>query len=229
MRGDAPGRLLGLALIGCSSLLLLLGLACSHEPRTPEAVAKTFAAALRDHDLERAYALLSSETRARVDRTTFERLVRDNPTEMERLVHLLAERPDAVDIVATVVTDAGDTVRLVYEGGGWRLEGGVLSVYPQGTPREALASFIRAYDAGRYDVLLGFVPRGDREGLTAEALEASFRGAQRTEVERIVGALRAALPTAPIEELGDRATMSYGSGAAELVLEDGAWKVEDFQ
>lgn len=211
-------------------LCLALGVgACASEPRTPEAVAKSFGAALEERDLERAYALLSSETRARIDRATFERLVRENPAEIERLVRLLEDRPDAVDIRATVVSSDGDTVALVHEGDGWRLDGDVLELYPAGTPREALLSFVRAYDAGRFDVLIGFVPKRDREGLTPEALEASFRGAQRAEVAGIVGALRAALPTAAIQELGDRATMSYGSGAAELVLEDGAWKVEDFR
>lgn len=213
----------------CLSVAFATCLACAPEPRTPEAVAQSFAAALEDGDADRAYALLSSETRARVDRATFERLVRENPVEMERLVRLLEAHPEAVDIRARVVADDGDAVELVYESGGWRLEGRVLEVYPRGTPREALSSFVRAYDAGRFDVLLGFVPRRDSEGLTAETLEASFRGAQRAEVEGIIAALRAALPTAPIQELGERATMSYGSGAAELVLEDGAWKVEDFR
>ena len=42
-----------------------------------------------------------------------------------------------------------------------------------------------------------------------------------------IASLRANLDN-PIEEVGDRATMSYGEGAAVLlVLEDGVWKVED--
>ena len=47
------------------------------------------------------------------------------------------------------------------------------------------------------------------------------------EVERLLASLRANLDN-PIEEVGDRATMSYGEGAAvQMVLEDGLWKIED--
>ena len=48
---------------------------------------------------------------------------------------------------------------------------------------------------------------------------------------RITAALRAALSNAStqFEEVGDRATMAYGSGGTvQLVREHGAWKIEDF-
>ncbi len=65
--------------------------------------------------------------------------------------------------------------------------------------------------------------------LTAEKLRAAWEGPQKDEMLRIAQALRAALPTATIEETGDVASMSYGSGATvSFVRERGAWKIRDF-
>lgn len=66
-------------------------------------------------------------------------------------------------------------------------------------------------------------------GLTAEKLRESWEGPQREEMLRITQALKAALPSATIEETGDVASMSYGSGGTvSLVRERGAWKIRDF-
>jgi len=63
----------------------------------------------------------------------------------------------------------------------------------------------------------------------SDALRAAWEGAQKDEMVRIAAALRAALPTAQFEEVGDRATMAYGSGGTvQLLREHGAWKIEDF-
>ena len=66
-------------------------------------------------------------------------------------------------------------------------------------------------------------------GGDANKLRAAWEGAQKEEMIRITSALRAALPTAQFEEIGDRATMAYGSGGTvQLLREHGAWKIEDF-
>ena len=41
----------------------------------------------------------------------------------------------------------------------------------------------------------------------------------------MVSALKQALPTATIEETGERATMPYGAGTMQLVREHGKWSV----
>ena len=65
--------------------------------------------------------------------------------------------------------------------------------------------------------------------LTAEKLRDAWEGPQKEEMTRIAQALRAALPTATIEETGDVASMSYASGATvSFVRERGAWKIRDF-
>ncbi len=65
--------------------------------------------------------------------------------------------------------------------------------------------------------------------LTADKLRASWEGPQKEQINRIVQAIRAALPTAHIEETGDSAAMPYGAGGTvALIREHGVWKIRDF-
>ena len=49
-------------------------------------------------------------------------------------------------------------------------------------------------------------------------------------MQRLTQALKAALPTAKIEQIGARATMAYGAGGTvEMVNEAGVWKIEEFR
>ena len=65
--------------------------------------------------------------------------------------------------------------------------------------------------------------------LTAEKLRAAWEGPQREQMNRIVQAVRTALPTATIEETGDSASMAYGAGGTvSFVREHGVWKIKDF-
>ncbi|MDC3960884.1 hypothetical protein [Polyangium jinanense] len=65
--------------------------------------------------------------------------------------------------------------------------------------------------------------------LTAEKLRTAWEGPQKDQINRIVQAIRTALPTAVIEETGDSASMSYGAGGTvALIREHGLWKIRDF-
>ena len=108
------------------------------------------------------------------------------------------------------------------------IEPSAIDLYSQVEPRVAIASFVRAFDNRRYDILMRFVPDDKREGLDANALRRAWEGEQKNEMRQIVRALDAALPTARVEQIGDRATMAYGAaGTVELVRERGLWKIED--
>jgi hypothetical protein len=88
---------------------------------------------------------------------------------------------------------------------------------------------VRAVERKRYDVVLKYVPDAHREGLDAAKLKAAWEGHDKEDIEQVVSALKQTLPTATIEETGDRATLSYGSGTTmQLVRERGLWKIEDF-
>lgn len=75
----------------------------------------------------------------------------------------------------------------------------------------------------------GLPPVDDNPKLTAEKLKAAWEGPQKDQITRIVQAVRAALPTATIEETGDSAAMSYGAGGSvTFIREHGVWKIKDF-
>jgi hypothetical protein len=64
--------------------------------------------------------------------------------------------------------------------------------------------------------------------LTAEDIRVAWEGPQKDHINRIVQAIKTALPTAQIEETGDSAAMSYGAGGTvAFVREHGAWKIRD--
>jgi hypothetical protein len=72
-------------------------------------------------------------------------------------------------------------------------------------------------------------PAAESVRLTPEKLKAAWEGPQREQIHRIVQAIRAALPTATIEETGDSASMAYGAGGTVAFLrEHGVWKIKDF-
>ena len=63
-------------------------------------------------------------------------------------------------------------MRLIQEGGQWRIATNPLGFYDQSTPKAALRSFIRAYRLERWDVMLRFVPNSYREKMTKEKMQA---------------------------------------------------------
>jgi len=78
----------------------------------------------------------------------------------------------------------------------------------------------------------GLAPKAtaaDSVELTPEKLKEAWEGPQKEQVSRIVQAIKAALPTASIEETGDSAAMAYGAGGTvAFVREHGVWKIKDF-
>ncbi len=196
----------------------------------PREVLSAYARAIEEGRLEDAYALLSEEARRELPFDTFRRMVTESPDEARAMATAL-ERPSGAPMVtATVTTPDGESLLLVLEDGAWRVDGSAIDLYSQATPEAAVRAFLRAYQHGRFDVLLRFVPHAQAQGLDAARLEKAWRGEQKAEMDRLTQALEAALPTARFELLGNRATMAYGAGGTvELVREDGAWKIEDFR
>jgi hypothetical protein len=210
------------------SLSLQLGCAAGSSVG-PVATLHAYAAAVRAQDAKRAYALLSAEAQRTLTFADFERMLRDDPEQAQALAVALEEATQAPEITAQVTADNGETLQLVYEDGAWKADLSAIDWYSQATPEKALRSFVRAFEAGRYDVLLRFVPSSELEGLTPEVLRAAWEGKDREDVSRLVQALRASLSTATSEVVGNRATVAYGAGATiHLVSEAGVWKIEAF-
>ena len=222
-RSRAVGVLLGASWLGST-----LGCAAGGAVGPREAV-RSYALALREGRTADAYALLSAEARGRVSQREFERMVTENGREIADISAGLLAPAEVPRVTATLTSPEGERLLLVYEDGGWRVDASALDLYARDTPEAALASFVRAFNNKRYDVLLRFVPDAKREGMTEEQLRRAWEGEQRPQVEQLTQALGASLPNLQVEVLGTRATATYGTGGTvELVHEQGGWRIEDF-
>jgi hypothetical protein len=206
------------------------GCASTRASARPDETLRAYSKALREGRAQEAYGLLSDDAKKTIPFESFARIVKENPQEVSELATALERPADAPRVTATVTPPGGPVLLLVYEDGAWKIDGSSVDLYSQATPERAVFAFVRAFDNGRFDVLLRFVPDAQRGNLSPAALKKAWTGEQREEVERMMGALKAALPTARFELLGERATMAYGAGGTlELVRENGAWKVEDLK
>ncbi|MEN9579279.1 MAG: hypothetical protein RJA70_2288 [Pseudomonadota bacterium] len=218
--GSLLGVGLSLSAVGCGAGGASVG---------PKETLHRYANAVKAGDADGAYALLSEEARGRLSLPAFKQMLSENPGEVRELAEALTRSGDVLQITAQVKTADGDTLLLVYEGGAWRTDISSVDLYSQAAPLPALLAFVRAFEAKRYDVLMRFVPDAKREGLDAAKLKTAWEGDQKVEMIQLVSALRAGLPTARVELLAERATVSYGAGGTvQMLAEHGDWKIEEF-
>ncbi len=222
-------RLVSLSL-ALAVLPLQLGCAGA-SPGNPEDVLAAYSRAVQRGHLAEAYALLSDDAKKTIPFEQFKRMIQENPEQAQELVRALSRpRSGPPRVTAKVAGVDGEPLLLVYESGAWRVDGSAIDLYNQATPETAAAAFVRAVDNKRYDILLRFVPDAQREGLAEAQLRAAWEGEQKQDMARLTEALKAALPTARFEVVGERATLAYGAGGTiELVREHGAWKVEELK
>jgi hypothetical protein len=193
----------------------------------PDAVLDAYLAALAAGKLDKAYALLSSDYQKTHDRAAFERAVvaADAGKNAERL----RKGAHHVELEAEVQLPDGETLPLVFEDGEWRFRNDPLDFYPQGTPLEALRSFLRAVENHRYGIALRFVPDRYRSSLTVDKLRERWEGERRSELLGQLQAVRTHLGD-PLEMNGDSARLTVGERKqAVLIRESGVWKVETLE
>lgn len=233
-----PGRMsrslfLGafVAFASCGTVCSLTACAAGGHAGSPEATLSAYAHHVSRGQLAEAYALLSDDAKKTIPFEQFKRMVQENPEQAAELSRAL-ERPQAgpARVTAKVTGTDGEPLLLVLEDGAWRVDGSAVDLYSQATPELTTRAFVRAVENKRYDLLLRFVPDGQREGLSETTLRAAWEGEQKQDMARLLEALKAALPTARFEVVGERATMAYGAGGTvELLREHGAWKVEELK
>lgn len=210
--------------------LLLGGCAQSGASAEPDRTLQAYSKALEAGRAQEAYALLSSDAKKAIPFEAFQRMIKENPEETRELARSLRRPSQPPEVTATVTPPGGPTLLLVYEDGHWRVDASSIDLYSQATPERAIAGFVRAYENRRFDVLMRFVPDAQKKDLTPASLEKAWTSEQKEDVEHMMQALRAALPTARFEVLGERATLAFGAnGMLELVREHGSWKVEDLK
>ena len=220
-----------IALLPAASALALVACASSGHAASPEAVLSAYGHAVQRGQLAQAYAMLSEDAKKSIPYEQFKRMLQENPEQAEELIRSL-DRPQAgpARVTAKVTGADGQALILVYENGAWRVDGTAIDLYSQASPEAAAAAFVRAVENKRYDILLRYVPDAERDGLSEATLRAAWEGEQKADMARLIEALKAALPTARFEVVGERATFAYGAGGTlELVREHGAWKVEELK
>lgn len=207
-------------------LCLVAASACTRG-KGPNQTLDKYGRALKNHDFGAAYDLMSSSFRGKVSRDDYVRMMRDNPREVDETADRLRGKHGSMEVSAEFEYGLGDTMRLVQEGGRWRISSNPLGFYDQSSPRAALRSFIRAYQLERWDVMLRFVPNAYREKMDAAKMKAQFTGPSREQMETLLNNLEANVDE-PIIERGNDARMSYGERfTVQFVKEDSAWKLKD--
>lgn len=207
----------------CAVLLM----ACSGG-KGPSQTLDKYGRALKNHDFGEAYDLMSSSFRGKVSREDYIRMMRDNPREVDETADRLRGKRGSMEVSAEFEYGGmGDTMRLVQEGGYWKISTNPLGFYDQTSPKAALRSFIRAYRLERWDVMLRFVPNSYREKMDAAKMKQQFTGPSREQMETLIATLEANVDE-PIVERGNDARMSYSDRfTVQFVKEDSAWKLKD--
>lgn len=212
------------------TVALLLS-ACGATQSSPKDALRAYADALAEGRADDAWNMLSDDTKKTITKERFREIVKRNRAEALEIGRALARDPGDPHVTAKVPLKNGDEVTLVYEDGRWRVDAAALDFYSQATPKQAILGFIRAFKKKRWDVLLKYTPDAHRDGLTPERLaQAWAEGKPEGETLKLrLEEIEQAMPTAQIEETGDRATLVSpgGSTSVTFLREHGAWKVED--
>jgi len=203
--------------------------ASSPQPKDPSEALRVYSGALEQGRIDEAYGMLSEEARREISLDAYRRMATESPGEVREIARAMTRPSSPPVVTATISTPSGDSLLLVYESGRWKIDGSAIDLYAQTTPRQAVTAFVRGFERHRYDILMRFVPESKKAGLDAAKLKDAWEGSQRQDMDRIVQAVKSAMPTATFEEVGDRATMPFGAvGTVQLVREHGVWKIEDF-
>jgi len=211
------------------SLVIALVLAACHPGGGPAGALDSYGHALKSHDYKASYDLMSSEFRSKVSREDYERMMRDNPREVDETADRLRGHHGSIEVSAELAYGLGDQMRLVQEDGGWKIATNPMAFYDQSTPKAALRSFIRAYRLERWDIMLRFVPTQYREKMDAAKMKAQFTGASKESMETLMNSLEANVDET-ITERGNDARMQYGDKyEVKFVREDGLWKLKDLE
>lgn len=137
--------------------------------------------------------------------------------------------PTSVRPEATIHLAPARIAEVVWTDDGWRFRTDPSMLYPQSSPREALASLVRASSNERWDVMLRLAPRRYRLGLAEDDLATAWSEGEHAEA---LGEARDRLAS----HLGDtirrdahQAILEYGDGRfARLEREGDRWVVVDF-
>jgi len=211
------------------ALFVLAVVAACGRSSGPSNTLDRYGRALKNHDFGESYDQMSSSFRSKVSRDDYVRMMRDNPREVDETAERLRGKHGSLEVSAEFEYGLGDQMRLVQEGGEWKISTNPLGFYDQTSPKSALRSFIRAFRLERWDIMLRFVPSQYREKMDTAKMKAQFTGASVEKMETLMNTLEANVDE-PIVERGNDARMSYGEKyEVKFQKEDGVWKLKDLE
>lgn len=198
------------------ALIALAGCASTPPARVPEpgSTARAYFAAVKADNADAAYALLDPALRAELERERFDRLWRENRTEMLELA-AAAERTDS-QVVAHARAELadGEEVVLVLQEGQWRVAGGVVDAQALGSPMDAVIAMRRALKRQSLPSLLRVLSRERQAAWLASFEETMDRTSDPLDLR--------------VEVSGDEAIVHTSDGGEiHLKREAGKWRVWD--
>jgi hypothetical protein len=209
--------------------LALSAASCSSGVRSVEKDLAGLRASLVQGRYDEVWDGLSEGQKADVSREAFTAALEKDPDAVGDLVEVLdqALRAPEVTYSAAVTLEDGSVVVLVLEEGGWTFQTPVTTFYGQSTPREALESFIRAFKAGRWDVVAGLMPSKYSGEDDASVIGKAWGDpAGRAEIERLVKVIEEHVGD-EYDVQGNGATLRHPEGQVTFLREGGQWVILD--
>ncbi len=216
----------------------LLLLSACHAGRDPQQSLDRYLQETSRGNFDAAYLRLSSEFRRQCDKPCFIRMVESHPGSSRQLLDELRSGKSSIVYQAEIKLRDGTQLHLEQAAEAatsaskappppFLFTDNPLDFYPQDSPARALRSFVRAFSAQRFDVLLRFVPKSLESKLNAEALRTRFQSEPRISTQ--VDAVRQHLAD-PIAVEGNVAKLVTGpEQEATLVLEEGRWRIQKLE
>ncbi|GAB4513844.1 MAG: hypothetical protein Tsb0020_32180 [Haliangiales bacterium] len=200
---------------------------CGGASQGPEDALSRYREALARKDYSDAYTMMGSEFRERYSRDEYVRMMEESGADVVTDPDALIGGRGDVEVSAAIDDGEGAPMRLVLEGGVWKIATNPIEFYSQSTAREALLSFLRAYRLQRWNIMLRFVPDQYRERMSASDLQRQFEGERRDEMRELMLTLQIN-QHARITVKGAEARMRYGDGREVIFVEEyGSWKIAD--
>jgi hypothetical protein len=217
-------------------LLPLFAVSCGGASSGLDGDLKEIENLLKNKDCKGLYGHLSTSSREQVKQEQFVEMCKHESHDFKNLLQDLKDSRQGkkdkkkkkllVRYHASVTLKSGEVVELVFEGGQWKIDSMLTEFYPQTTPKEAIESFVKAFEAGRWDVLARLMPSQYVSQDDAKIIEEHWSsGEARQQMQQVLTVLRDHLND-EIKVEGNRAVLEFApQHKVELMKERGLWTV----
>lgn len=205
----------------------LLAAGCARAA-TPQQAVQRYAGALASSDQAAAERLLSDDARERYTGERGDVAFEQRVAAGEPLVEALRDAADqSATVRASLPYGDFDAIELELRDDRWVITSGVADLYGRSSPRDCYRALVRAIQARDEAALWELMPGAFRAEVTRDRLREWMEDSDAELTETADLLVLAA--DAPIQEVGDRATLRYGARILEMRREGAGWVVWDFE